>query len=636
MAIAEVRKVQVLAHGSKKGEVLSSIQEQGIIHLERVDSENKELRSSSADFSQTEEKLQRVSHVLDYLSFWEEKGMVQKLFTPKPQLSKKKREKVLEFDYLPVVEQVEELERTKNKRVSEIRFLQREMAFLSPYKDLNLPVHSIKPTSTVEIQVGPIPISRWEDLKEKAEKEPFWYRVLDQDEKQVYLVLMYPREEGALESLSRDLNFTPVSFSASVLEKAGPEDRIRDVIETEKREIQEKERELRRLDQKAQESAVHRERLMLVHDVLLSETQRLQSSSLLGETEQVCYLEGWIRSSDIKKIKSKLKPFSDYTEMYFRPPLPEEDPPVVLENPRWGKPFEMVTRLYGLPQHKTMDPTLPLAPFFFIFVGLCVSEAGYGILAALLSVFYIRSVKPKGSSLRFFKLLFMLGVSTIIMGALIGGWFGFPIPSLMIFDPVEDPLTFLVLSLALGFVQVWFGTLLQMIEWLKDRQYLRAIFSQGGWLILLPAGVLYFLTSQPLWGYLSLGGMGGILFFSSPSKNPVSRFFGGLYSLYDISRYLADVLSYSRLLALGLATTVIATVVNTLAQNVLGTPVLGWIFAALIFVVGHLFNFGISYLGGFVHSMRLQFVEFFSKFFVSGGRTFKPLELESKFVDFVE
>jgi V/A-type H+-transporting ATPase subunit I len=134
---------------------------------------------------------------------------------------------------------------------------------------------------------------------------------------------------------------------------------------------------------------------------------------------------------------------------------------------------------------------------------------------------------------------------------------------------------------------------------------------------------------------LTLLGAAGIVFFASPSRNPFARFFGGLYSLYGISRYLADVLSYSRLLALGLATTVIAMVVNTLCQTALGIPWVGWLFAALIFVGGHLFNLGISFLGAFVHSMRLQFVEFFSKFFISGGKPFRPFELESKYVDFI-
>jgi len=268
-------------------------------------------------------------------------------------------------------------------------------------------------------------------------------------------------------------------------------------------------------------------------------------------------------------------------------------------------------------------------------VGLTVSEAGYGLLVALLSFLYLKFAKPKGGLRQFLTLMAILGVSTVILGTMVGGWFGFPIPKLMVLDPLKDPVSFLILSLALGFIQVWFGTLLNMISGIKKKDYLQAFFVQGGWLILLPSLVLYALAKQPVWGILALVGAAGIVFFAAPSRNPLARFFGGLYSLYDISRYLADVLSYSRLLALGLATSVIAMVVNTLCQTALGIPWVGWLFAALIFLGGHLFNLGISFLGGFVHSMRLQFVEFFSKFFKSGGKPFKPFELESKYVEFI-
>jgi len=322
-------------------------------------------------------------------------------------------------------------------------------------------------------------------------------------------------------------------------------------------------------------------------------------------------------------------------ELYFRAPLPEEEPPVVLENPKPGKPFELITKLYGLPQRGSFDPTLPLAPFFFLFVGLCVSEAGYGLLVALLSFLYIKFAKPKGGLRQFLKLLGLLGVSTVILGTLVGGWFGFPVRKLMVMDPLQDPLSFLYLALALGFIQVWFGTLLNLITGIKNKLYLQSICVQGGWLLLLPSLVLFLGKKGSIWGIFTLVGAAGIVFFASPSRNPFARFFGGLYSLYDISRYLADVLSYSRLLALGLATTVIAMVVNNLCQTALGIPWVGWLVAALIFVGGHMFNLAISFLGGFVHSMRLQFVEFFSKFFKSGGSPFKPFELESKFVEFI-
>jgi len=152
---------------------------------------------------------------------------------------------------------------------------------------------------------------------------------------------------------------------------------------------------------------------------------------------------------------------------------------------------------------------------------------------------------------------------------------------------------------------------------------------------LLPSLVAYLLTKQPSAGILALVGAAGVVFFAAPRKNPIARFFGGLCALYGISGYLGDTLSYSRLLALGLSTGVIAMVVNTLAKTALGIPWVGWLAAALIFVGGHLFNLAISFLGGFVHSMRLQFVEFFTKFFQAGGKPFRPFRMEGKYADFI-
>jgi V/A-type H+-transporting ATPase subunit I len=374
---------------------------------------------------------------------------------------------------------------------------------------------------------------------------------------------------------------------------------------------------------------------MLVHDVLFNEREKQYSARLLGETDRVFYLDGWIRTEDKDRLLTEVEPYSDYLECYFSPPGPEEEPPVILQNPKSGKPFELITKLYGLPQSGSLDPTLFLMPFFFIFVGIAVGEAGYGLLITLLCLFFLKKAKPKGSFRLFLILMAILGVSNVIFGTLVGGWFGFPFRRLMILDPLADPVSFLILALALGFIQVWFGTFLMLITLLKKKDYLQALCVQGGWLILLPSLVLYGVTKNSVAGVLTLVGAGGIVLFAAPSRNPIARFFGGLYSLYDISRYLADVLSYSRLLALGLATSVIAMVVNTLCQTALAIPGVGWLFAGLIFVGGHLFNLAISFLGGFVHSMRLQFVEFFSKFFTAGGKPFKPLELEAKYVDFI-
>jgi V/A-type H+-transporting ATPase subunit I len=638
MAIAEVQKIQILAHRKAKMEILSSIQEEGLIHLESADFDELGLNSSTPDISQLEHSLHRISHALAYLSHWEEKGFVKRMFAQKPQVACQKREEVLSVDYLPILDEVEKLEAQKNELLSEIKFLEKELEFLSPLKVLELPLNSLAPTDSVEILLCILPLSRQEDFQKMAEEETLWYEVVNQEKRRGYLLIIYLKKERVhIEQILKELNFIPLYMTESVLSRADEKDRVEDVMSRISKEVDEKKERLEALEKEGQNLFAYRENFMRIYDVLHNEREKILSSRLSGETERVFYLEGWIRSADVSKLKSKLEPYSEVVELYFRPPLPDEDPPVILENPKAGQPFEVVTKLYGLPIRNSFDPTLPLAPFFFVFVGLCVSEAGYGLLVALLSFLFIKFAKPKGGLLQFLKLMSLLGISTVIFGTLIGGWFGFPLRSLMLFDPLQNPLLFLGLAIVLGFIQVWFGTLLNMINGIKNKLYLQSIFVQGGWLLLLPCIVLYFVpqTKRPIWGILTLLGAAGIVFFASPSRNPFARFFGGLYSLYNISRYLADVLSYSRLLALGLATTVIAMVVNTLCQTALGIPWVGWLFAALIFVGGHLFNLGISFLGAFVHSMRLQFVEFFSKFFISGGKPFRPFELESKYVDFI-
>jgi len=636
MAVADVQKVEIVAHSGFKMELMSALQEEGLVHVENVDREELELSLSNVDLSELDHRLHRISHVLDYLSDFDEKKFSQKLFAPKPQIDIKKRNEALDWDYPVVLEQIEQLQADRNDLTSHVKYLGREEQFLDPLLGLDLPVKSVEPTDKTEIMIGFLPASGLSNLEALAEDKPLWFSLIRKDKRNAFVILFYLKQDKEnVEQPLKEINFSPQYFTDPILNKADENDRVKDILDKISKEKKRKERELKSLDDEAKRLSVHREKLMRVYDVLMNEREKRHSARLLGETERVFYLDGWIRTQDKDRLLAKLQPYSDYLECYFRPAEPEEEAPVILQNPKPGKPFELITKLYGLPQAGSLDPTLFLMPFFFIFVGIAVGEAGYGLLVTLLCLGVLKMAKPKGSFRLFLILMAVLGLSNIIFGTLVGGWFGFPFRRLMILDPLADPVSFLILALALGFVQVWFGTFLNLITLFKRKEYLLALCVQGGWLILLPSLVLYGVTKNSVAGILALAGAGGIVFFASPSRNPIARFFGGLYSLYDISRYLADVLSYSRLLALGLATSVIAMVVNTLCQTALDIPAVGWLFAGLIFLGGHLFNLAISFLGGFVHSMRLQFVEFFSKFFTAGGKPFKPLELETKYVDFV-
>jgi len=637
MSVSEIQKVHLVAHAGMKMDVLAAMQEEGIIQIEETKKDELGLSTFSPELSPIEHTLHRLSQSLNFLAERQEKGFKRSLFSPLPQLPLKKRQSVLNSDYVSLLDLIEKISGEMDELHSQIRFLQKESEFLAHLKDLDIPVKEVRDTEWTSVQIGHLPSSKMEDLDSANESVDLWYSVICSDKRTTHIfVLCHRTDEIECDRILKESGFNVLYFTDHVCQRAKDDDRVIDVMDRILKERGGLEKKVLNLEEDASRLVSRRRELEEVYDVLVNERDKLHSTRLLGETENTFVLEGWIQSEDIPRMKKKLEPFSAFIEFYFQQPDREEEPPVVLKNPKIWRPFQIITSLYGLPQRGNMDPTIALAPFFFIFVGLTVSEAGYGLLVGLMSFLFIKLAKPKGGLRQFLTLMTILGGATVILGTLVGGWFGFPIRRLLVLDPMKDPVSFLMLSLVLGFVQVWFGTLLNMISAIKRKNYLEGIFVQGGWLLLLPSLVLYGLTKTSHWGYMALVGAAGIVLFGSPSRNPIARFFGGLYKLYDISRYLADVLSYSRLLALGLATSVIAMVANTLSQTALGIPWIGWLVAALIFLGMHLFNLGISFLGGFVHSMRLQFVEFFSKFYTAGSKPFKPFELSSKYVEFVE
>ncbi len=636
MSVASVSKVHIFVHSGRKAELLSALQEAGLVHLEEAKFEGVDLRRTEVDASGVDRTLARLKHALDVFAALDETSGLKRLLRPKPELSLKLKAEALGFGHGRVLDELERLESEGNALTAGMKALDREADFLEPLRDLALPLEAFRGTRTAEVRLVLVPAAEAERLEEMAAKSPIWFEVVFGDKRSCRVVAIFPRESvDEADAALAELGAIPVDLESRVA-SAGPGERIEDLLAANRLERGRKASAEAAHEADIKAMTVHAPALMSVYDLLMNDREKALAVRLMGETEAVSCIEGWVLGADKGRLEKKVAAVSDVAQVCFREPLPEEEPPVFLENPRAARPFEIITKLYGLPEKGYLDPTIPLAPFFFISVGLCVSEAGYGFLVALLSLLYIKFARPRGGAKQFAVLALYLGISNIILGTLFGGWFGFPIRSLLLIDALKDPIPFLGLSLALGFLQVWFGTLLSMISGLKNKTYMEAIFVKGGWLILLPSLILYFVTKHPAAGIAAIVGASGVIFFAAPSRNPFSRFFGGLYSLYGISGYVSDTLSYSRILALGLSTGVIGMVINNLAQTAFRIPVAGWVLAPLIFVGGHLFNLGIGFLGGFVHSMRLQFVEFFTKFYKGGGRPFTPLRLENKYVEFVE
>jgi len=330
--------------------------------------------------------------------------------------------------------------------------------------------------------------------------------------------------------------------------------------------------------------------------------------------------------------------------MEIRKPEEDEETPVLLDNPRLVQPFEAITEMYSLPNSKEVDPNTLMAPFYFIFFGMMVSDAGYGLLMSIITGILLIKYKFEGLLDKLLRLLFLGGISTFIWGALFGGWFGdivsavtsgrYSIPPLW-FNPMNNPMKLLICSLILGAIHLFVAMGIQGYKKIKEGKILDAIFDTGFWYIFLIGLGLLLLggTAGTIGKYMAITGAVLLVLTQGRSeKNIIKKFTKGVLSLYDAVGFMSDVLSYSRLLALGLATGVIASVINAMG-TLIGFNPLGIIVLIIVFIVGHVFNLVINALGAYVHASRLQYVEFFGKFFEGGGKAYKPFKVNTKYIN---
>ena len=438
-------------------------------------------------------------------------------------------------------------------------------------------------------------------------------------------------KERALSAL-RDLGFSTVSFrgmtgTAKENDKALAENLA--ALEKERQEIK----------QRIAGLGGKREALLEASDRAAIALRREEAKSRLVGTDKVFLLEGWLPADRCAEIEKTLKPFTCAIET--REPTEDEYPqvPVQLKNNKLTRPLNMVTEMYSLPAYGTLDPNPLMAPFFILFYGIMMADMGYGLLMMIASVIISKKYRPKGTSGELFSLLGLCGISTFIMGALTGGFFGdfltqliaivspgtvFALPKL--FDPLDDLTMILIGSMALGMVQIVTGMAISLIEKCKRKKFLDAFFEEITWwtvfigIALLALGkgaaVLYVGCALVLLGPIVQGKGWGKL----------TGVFGSLYN--HVTGYFGDILSYTRLMALMLAGSVIAQVFNMLAA--MPGNVIAFI---IISMLGNAMNFGLNLLGCYVHDLRLQCLEFFNKFYVDGGKPFRPMTLDTEYVD---
>ncbi|NLB29850.1 MAG: V-type ATP synthase subunit I, partial [Clostridiales bacterium] len=387
------------------------------------------------------------------------------------------------------------------------------------------------------------------------------------------------------------------------------------------------------------ELAGRRDELVRCADLLTTKIARSEAEERFVSTASSVTFVGWIPEESVPELKIALEAFDCAYDL--SDPLPEEYPdvPVELKNNRVTAPLMMVTEMYSLPAYDGVDPNPFMTPFFILFYGMMMADMGYGLIMILASLF-VKKKKLKGGAMKqLFDLMFLCGISTFVVGIFTGGFFGdaptqiagifgrtFALPYL--FSPVEDATIVLVVAFGLGVIHIIVGMAINMIHKIRTGRAFDGFCDAIPWWVVF-AGIAFGALGVT-WVVMIAGFV--LVFLAGGRSSPKigGKIAGGLSALYDITGYFGDILSYARLMALMLAGGVIANVFNKVGA------LTGNIFTfLLIFALGHALNLGINLLGCYVHDLRLQCLEFFGKFYQDGGKPFRPLSINSKYVNII-
>ena len=511
---------------------------------------------------------------------------------------------------------------------------------LRPWSGLDLPLETTG-TQSCSVVLGTVPGSTDYAAMESAlaevteEAELF---LVDEDKTQKYLVLVCLKEEhaAAMECMR--------GFSFAIAPVSGMSGTARECIAAAERDLKRLAEEKAQCAENIVALAIHREELKLAADILSTKIARAEAEDKLYGLKSVVFMQGWLpadREAEMAEVFDRYECAWETEE-----PEPSEYPevPVKLRSNKITNAMNMVTNMYSLPAYDGLDPNPLMAPFFILFYGLMMADMGYGLLMIVAAIVALTKIKPREGSLSFCQLLLYCGISTFIMGALTGGFFGDALEQIgkiigmpdgwgvlpSLFSPTGDVQNVLIGSMVLGLIHLNTGMVINVVKKIKRGQLADAVWEEGALWVTLAGIILWAVKKGNIAGVPVVLIVGLVMVFyggSRGSKGVGGKILSVFVTLYNqATGWFGDILSYSRIMALMLAGSVIATVFNTIG----GIANSLWLFIP-VFLVGHALNFALNLLGCYVHDLRLQCLEFFGKFYEDGGRAFAPLRINTKY-----
>lgn len=648
MAIVKMNKFMLLAFENQKKSLLEKLQSfQNVQFLDLSKIESSELNqlksdSASSEISEVEGELSKVKFIIELLS----------TFSEKPKLLKDLKEGKKSYSY-DVLEQItstshwhevySDLKQKDNKinmNHNYITKLKANIEELKPWESLDTSVESINVLKKSKAILGEIPQGNVDSLRLKLEEttKNYYFEVISSIGRNSYIMVIAHNDDLAdIEQLLKSSSFSKIDIQCDGIPK--------EVIKEYKKTIESINTENNFIQEGMKEHVNKLEEYKVVYEYYSSLLLRLKSTENFLKSKNIVAIEGYYPSELHNDFQSTLKSIlgDDY---YLESESAEgDDVPVKLKNNKVFESFENITSMYSVPKYKEIDPTPLLAPFYIFFFGMMLSDAGYGLVMFVGTLIALTTFNLDEDTRKSIKMFFLLSISTIFWGIMYGSYFGdfIKIDPLWM-KPDSNVGLLMIVSVVMGLIQIYVGLGIKAYMQIRDKDYFGAFADVGLWYITLTGAIIWALSAFvdlaslgvpaviiAIAKYGTIAGMVGIVLTNGRQESSIGGKLGqGFYALYGITSYVGDLVSYTRLAALGLATGFIAYAFNIMVSMV-STSWATIIFGVAIFVVGHVFNLFINALGAYVHTCRLQYLEYFGKFYEGGGTSFEPLKYNSKY-----
>ncbi|MBU1167022.1 V-type ATP synthase subunit I [Patescibacteria group bacterium] len=681
MAVSKIVKINLFSLKKHEKGVLDFLHRSGavqIIDKKRLESGREdETEQEAVDFERRSLEVDFAIKTLEPYKKKEKQSLVEKISTGgKMQLKPAEyKDIVANCNYQEVTAKVKETEQDIQSLEEKNKALEEEKELLTKWTNLNFDLSDYRESLKGKLLFGKLPQNLFEEFAKKVEHkvvEADILPILEEDNESFVVVTLAKDKYEAFETMAFDFNFEEVELPA---EGKTPAEHISQLNKTRK----DNKEQIRDLKGKLTRSAKQNLKdLKVIYDYLTWQKEIDEAKTNFDLTGKAFRVSAWVQKEHINHLEEGLKSVTKDFYLAEVSPKKKENAPVIIENRSFIKPFESVTKIYGLPKTNEVDPTPYLAPFFIVYFALCLTDAGYGIILAVGTYLAIKVFKVPKDKQRLLRLLMYGGIATFVIGALYGGWFGIEseqlppiLQKIQVINPLNQVMVVLGIAAALGYIQILTGIIIKLYWSFKSKVYEKDVLMDALWFTILLFGGLYLVASYAL-GIALLASVSLIIlllvaflvvWFSGTNlfKKKINnikkkegkssqyytwlilgniiglpiRLISGILGLYTAVGYISDILSYSRLLALGLATGIIAMAVNIIALLVKDMiPVAGYVLMVIILIGGHTFNIAINVLGAYIHSGRLQFVEFFPKFLEGGGEVFIPFKREGKYIEF--